>query len=170
MNNCRCALTMDEFTGHPYITDENRKRIAEVPNRHGIEPAINTAFELGRANGQNEMTKFLITLKNFFEVDRIVVNGRATIVFWHDGDKTIVKAEPNTTPDLYAGFTAAVTKRVFGANARIKRILKEKVEIQKPREKKSAVSKEVKSAESKGVSAKPKAAPVQKKDRLIKAK
>lgn len=169
MNNCRCALTMDEFKGHPYITDENRKRIARVLNRHGIEPAINTAFELGRANGQNEMTKFLITLKNFFKVDRVVVNGRATIVFWHDGDKTIVKAEPGTKPDLYYGFTAAVTKRVIGTNTQVKRILKEKVEIQKPKEKKKSDSKkpeapkEVKPEESK-------AAPVQKKDRLIKEK
>lgn len=31
------------------------------------------------------------TIKLFKEIKRIIVNGEATIVFWNDGDKTIVK-------------------------------------------------------------------------------
>lgn len=61
---------------------------------------------------------------------RIIVNGRATIVYWEDGTKTVVKCMKCTTPDVYSGFTAALAKRVYGSNTQIKKFLKEKVEIQ----------------------------------------
>lgn len=61
---------------------------------------------------------------------RIIVNGRATIVYWEDGTKTVVKCMEGTTPDVYSGFTAALAKRVYGSNTQIKKFLKEKVEIQ----------------------------------------
>lgn len=55
---------------------------------------------------------------------RIIQNGPATIVFWVDGTKTVVKREKNTPNDLEAAFSAALAKKMYGTNSRIKRILK----------------------------------------------
>lgn len=46
-----------------------------------------------------------------------------TIVLWEDGTKTIVVCAKGYLFDPYAGFCAAVTKRNFGTNSQIKKIL-----------------------------------------------
>lgn len=56
--------------------------------------------------------------------NRVIQNGPATIVFWLDGTKTIVKREKNTPNDLEAAFSAALAKKMYGTNSHIKRILK----------------------------------------------
>ncbi|MGI6117799.1 MAG: hypothetical protein ACOYBC_05360 [Bilifractor sp.] len=70
---------------------------------------------------------------NCLAPERILKSGPVTIVFWGDGTKTIVRPEAGTTPDDYAAFTAAVTKKVYGSNSRIKKIMEEYTEIQEPR-------------------------------------
>ena len=59
---------------------------------------------------------------------KIIVNGPATIVFWEDGTKTVVKCAKGETWDIYNAFTAALAIKVFGNNSKIKKILKIKVE------------------------------------------
>lgn len=61
---------------------------------------------------------------------RIIVNGPATIVFWEDGTKTVVKCIDGEPWDIYHAFTAALAKKVYGNNSRIHKILKTKVEYQ----------------------------------------
>jgi hypothetical protein len=62
--------------------------------------------------------------KNPYGVKRIVFNDPATIVFWEDGTKTVVKCSENETFNPYMGFCAAVTKRVYGNNSRIQKYVK----------------------------------------------
>ncbi len=57
------------------------------------------------------------------DVDRIVFNDPATIVFWADGTKTIVKRSPKEKPNKYNAFCAAVTKRIFENNSQIRKIV-----------------------------------------------
>lgn len=59
---------------------------------------------------------------------KIIVNGPATIVFWKDGTKTVVKCAKGESWDIYNAFTAALTIKIFGSNSKIKKILKTKVE------------------------------------------
>lgn len=66
--------------------------------------------------------------------ERILKSGNATIVFWGDGTKTVVKLPEGNTPDDYAAFTAALAKKVFGTNTQVKKIIREKTEVQKPKE------------------------------------
>lgn len=54
-------------------------------------------------------------------VKRIIHNGPATIVFWKDGTRTVVKCMDGTVYDEYAAFTAAVCKKVYGSSAICKR-------------------------------------------------
>lgn len=62
--------------------------------------------------------------------DKIIKNGRATIVLWPDGTKTVVKLAEGDVPSDYAAFTAALAKKVYGSNSRIKAILRDKLEDQ----------------------------------------
>lgn len=62
--------------------------------------------------------------------DKIIKNGRATIVLWPDGTKTVVKLAEGDEPSDYAAFTAALAKKVYGSNSRIKAILRDKLEDQ----------------------------------------
>lgn len=58
------------------------------------------------------------------EPKRIIKNGIATIVFWNDGTKTIVKCAEDDEPDDYMAFCAAYCKKVFGSNSHLKRVIK----------------------------------------------
>lgn len=65
------------------------------------------------------------------EVKKIIFNGFKTIVFWNDGTKTIVsmsQEERNFDPE--DAFRAAYTKKMYGTNSKIKRIIKEKSNIE----------------------------------------
>lgn len=70
--------------------------------------------------------KYVITVNDTkdFTPKRIVQNGSATIVFWKDNTKTVVKCAEGTEPDAYTAFTAALAKKIFGNNSRIKKIVK----------------------------------------------
>ena len=59
------------------------------------------------------------------EPKRIIKNGIATIVFWNDGTKTIVKCAEDDEPDDYMAFCAAYCKKVFGSNSHLKRVIKD---------------------------------------------
>lgn len=47
---------------------------------------------------------------------KIIFNGPATIVFWYDGTKTVVKQSENDIYDYEKGFAMCVMKKVFGEN------------------------------------------------------
>lgn len=54
---------------------------------------------------------------------RIIFNYPATVVFWDDGSKTVVKCAADTDSDLYNAFCAALAKKIFGSNSHLKRII-----------------------------------------------
>lgn len=56
---------------------------------------------------------------------KIIFNYPATIVFWEDGTKTVVKCAAGTDPDLYNAFCAAVCKKIFGSNSHLKKVIEE---------------------------------------------
>ncbi len=70
--------------------------------------------------------------------ERILKSGPATIVFWRNGQKTIVKCSKGTEPDDYSAFCAAFTKHIFGTNSKIRRILKDITVVQEPKKKRQS--------------------------------
>ena len=65
------------------------------------------------------------------DVKKIIFSGPKTIVLWNDGTKTIVSMSKDETHfDPEAAFCAAYTKKMFGTNSKIKRIIKEKSNIE----------------------------------------
>ena len=59
------------------------------------------------------------------DVDRIIFNPPATIVFWDDGTKTVVKCMEDQPYEKYAGFAMACMKKMFGSTSRAKAIMNE---------------------------------------------
>lgn len=59
------------------------------------------------------------------DIDNIIFSGPATIVFWTDGTKTVVKAMAGEKIERYAGFAAACMKKMFGSTSRAKSIMNE---------------------------------------------
>lgn len=70
--------------------------------------------------------------------ERIIKSGRATIVFWEDGTKTVVKRSPDKPDNDYNAFLAALGVKIFGSNSQLKKIIKEQTVIQKPKKAKDA--------------------------------
>ncbi len=52
--------------------------------------------------------------KNMLTIKNVIFNKPATIVFWKDGTKTVVKCGENDTYDPEKGLAMAIVKRTFG--------------------------------------------------------
>lgn len=71
-------------------------------------------------------------LLSALQIQRIIFNNLATIVFWEDGTKTVVKISDSDMEDgkydIYAGVSYAIAKKLFGTNSAFKREVDRKVE------------------------------------------
>ena len=58
------------------------------------------------------------SMKNLYlnEITKVIFNNPATIVFWRDGTKTVVKCNPGDVFDPEKGLAMACTKKLFGNN------------------------------------------------------
>jgi hypothetical protein len=126
----------DDGQCHEHEIEVNASSLAKIPRKNIEEETITMGlrscktlyrnlkeFQDKRIGNADEM-------KNV-DVKKIIFNGPKTIVLWTDGTKTIVsmsKDETNFDPE--AAFCAAYTKRMFGTNSKIKRIIKEKSNIE----------------------------------------
>lgn len=63
---------------------------------------------------------------NKYIPEKIIRNKRTTIVIWKDKTKTIVRCEEDKCYDEYEAFTAALAKKIFQNNSKLKKVIKEK--------------------------------------------
>lgn len=63
-------------------------------------------------------------MDNRYMVKKLIYHGPATIVYWADGKKTVVKCMDGDTFDPMAGFCAALAKKVYGSTGTVKQIIK----------------------------------------------
>lgn len=71
----------------------------------------------------------------FVEPERVFLNGNHTTIVWPDGEKTTVGVGPDTAYDEYAGFCAAIVKRLFGSSREAQKFLDKVkiVQVRKPK-------------------------------------
>lgn len=74
---------------------------------------------------------FIESVKTHLTPKRILRHGPATIVFWQDGTKTIVKLSEGEEDNAYSAFTAALAIKIFGSNSKLKKMVKKLTEEQK---------------------------------------
>lgn len=65
---------------------------------------------------------------------KVIFSGPKTIVIWEDGTKTIVGCAEGQEYDEYAGFCAALAKKIFGTTSAAKRVLDANKVINAPKE------------------------------------
>lgn len=78
---------------------------------------------LAKAKMFDEMVEILKKTFVVIHPKRIIKSGPATIVIWEDGSKTVVKIHDGDKDDLHTAFCAAVTKKVYGSNSKLKKVL-----------------------------------------------
>ena len=59
-----------------------------------------------------------------YEPKQIIYNDPATIVFWKDGTKTVVKRSGKEEFNPYTAFCAALAKKIFKTNSHVNRIVR----------------------------------------------
>lgn len=64
-----------------------------------------------------------VTFTDWFTPKKIIFNGPATIVFWNDGTKTIVKRSKKDKDNKYNAFCAALAKKIFKTNNKVNNIV-----------------------------------------------
>ena len=65
-----------------------------------------------------------VDYQDYYTPLRIIYNNPATIVFWRDGTKTIVKKNEKEKYNSYNAFCAALAKKIFGTNSEVNRIVR----------------------------------------------
>lgn len=84
------------------------------------------------ARGWNEAMRF--NAKNPDRCHRlpmpvnVIFNNPATIVFWDDGDKTVVKCQPGDTFNAETGLTTAMLKKYMGNDNTFNKVINEWME------------------------------------------
>ena len=72
---------------------------------------------------------------NFPMPSRIHSSGPVTVVVWEDGSKTVVRKAKDIPDDPYSAFCAALAKKIYGNNTRVKKILRDKTYVPKKKAK-----------------------------------
>lgn len=55
-------------------------------------------------------------------ITRVIYNNPATIVWWSDGVKTVVRCQPGDTYSPETGLAMAISKRVYGNDNRFNKV------------------------------------------------
>lgn len=101
----------------PYHLDDSwTDRLAML----GVTSAPNTKAFI-KKEAMRKMTQE--SPKQHYKPVRIIYNPPATIVFWSDGTKTVVKKRKGEKFNEYNAFCAALAKKVFESNSAVNRIV-----------------------------------------------
>ena len=124
------SWTSDEVLSASELENRLRGKENEMPTHYGIEGFMNTIVD--NSGISVSLTPCNVTLtpgivnRQLPEVDSIIFHEPATIVFWADGTKTVVKCMEGQEYSKYYGFVCALAKKVYGTNSAVERIVKNK--------------------------------------------
>ena len=89
----------------------------EVNGIYGLS-AIKEKENIMPTNNTNEFTvtlNGLYVMPSITEIEKVIFNDPATIVFWKDGTKTVVKVKPGEKFDKWTGLAMAYMKKIHGS-------------------------------------------------------
>lgn len=94
----------------------NRREPADIFELEKIRTLYQYHADCG-VTSKNRLLSFpKMDLYSDLKVEKVIFNDPATIVFWNDGSKTVVKCGEGETFDEEKGFAIACTKKMFGNN------------------------------------------------------
>ena len=125
------AWTLDDDS-QCHVIEVNASALAKIPRKNIEEETITMGLRSCKTLYRN-LKEFhdkrigsADEMKNV-DVKKIIFSGPKTIVLWTDGTKTIVSMSKDELRfDPEAAFCAAYTKKMFGSNSKIKRIIEQK--------------------------------------------
>lgn len=96
------------------------KRVREIiiPDVNKEEKEMNYNNIPARATDNHMKIHAPIPIIKIPEISKVVFNNPATIVFWGDGTKTVVKCMEGQEFNEYYGVACAIMKRFFGSNSK----------------------------------------------------
>lgn len=68
---------------------------------------------------------------------KIIFNDPVSVVFWEDGEKTVVRRHEGEPYDKYTAFCAALAIKIFGSNTEVNRIVRNGIDQQEKDKKKA---------------------------------
>lgn len=75
---------------------------------------------------------------------KIIFNDPVSVVFWEDGEKTVVRRHESEPYDKYTAFCAALAIKIFGSNTEVNRIVRGGIDQQeKDRKKAEKIKKQI---------------------------
>ena len=123
--------TDDVASNYPEIKP---KRILHDPEY--FKRSIETMYVMNDIFKGYIMEDVMRTNKMFYRIGliptKIIYNPPATIVLWADGTKTVVKCSAEDEYNEYYGFLCALSKKMFGRNSHLKKLIDEKAERHYP--------------------------------------
>lgn len=105
-----------------YIANEHTRNFVNREWFAGVDGIrCETKVDYNGISRRNNMMKY--------GVKEIIYHDAATIVYWTDGTKTVVKCNKNDEYSEYSGFVAAVAKKMYGGANAINRLIDSKKTI-----------------------------------------
>jgi hypothetical protein len=71
-----------------------------------------------------EVKELISSYNNRFDIEKVIYNDPATIVFWADGTKTVVKCGEEDIYDYQTGLLMCIAKKAFGNKGSFNDILR----------------------------------------------
>jgi hypothetical protein len=137
--NQRRMQTMPTKDDHEWILPLKKPTPDHVIDamRHGLDIGLGKSYAnltLNQLHDTNVIPKRIpitvygvpiyIPIKSLVPT-KIIRSNNATIVFWSDDTKTVVKRSQNTPDDPYNAFCAALGIKLYGTNSALKRAIRE---------------------------------------------
>lgn len=101
-----------------YVTETLNEWFSKLMKKEPVSPSktfmkdVSQFMDEGLAAGIDRFNKYPTLNANF--IKRVIFSDPATIVFWEDGTKTVVKTQDGEKYDKEKGLAMAISKRVFG--------------------------------------------------------
>lgn len=95
-------------------------KITASTARYGGEKEVNYKFQTTTVTENflkkkiMEAVRMLLNMDYRHQIKKVIFNDPATIIFWEDGSKTVVKCQPGDKYDKMTGFAMACAKYMFG--------------------------------------------------------
>lgn len=109
-NGDKTVLIGNMKTGYSYVTPKESEEIHMKNDREMIEDLQDTLTKMFL---YSEHSNIMLRNKSV-EITKVIFNNPATIVFWSDGKKTVVKCAIDEAFDEEKGLAMAISKRILG--------------------------------------------------------
>lgn len=109
-NDDKTVLIGNMKTGYSYVTPKEAEEIHMKNDREIIEDLQDTLTKMFLYSEHSN----IMLLNKSVEITKVIFNNPATIVFWSDGKKTVVKCSNDEAFDEEKGLAIAISKRFLG--------------------------------------------------------